>query len=50
MFTEKIEPIIYNGVPTIGGKDIIPKEIGTVSSSQNDDKGKLHTKKWNNVL
>ena len=31
MFTDKIEPIISNGVENIVGKDIIPKGIGTVS-------------------
>ena len=30
MLTDKIYPIIYIGVATIGGKYIIPKEIGTV--------------------
>ena len=50
MFTDKIEVIIYNVVANIGWKDIIPKEIGTVSWSWNDDDGKLHTKKLNNVL
>ena len=30
MFNDKIEPIIYNVVATIGGKYIIPKRIGTV--------------------
>ena len=30
MFTEKIEPIIFYGVATIGGKYLIPKGIDTV--------------------
>ena len=30
MFTDNIEPIIYIGVDTIGGKVIITKGIGTV--------------------
>ena len=50
MFAENIEPIIYNGVATIGGKYIIPKGIATVSCSQTDDEGKLHTNKLNTVL
>ena len=39
MFTDKIDPIIYNWVENIGGKDIITKGIGTISSSWTDDKG-----------
>ena len=27
MFTNKLEPIIYNGVAAIVGKDVIPKGI-----------------------
>ena len=50
MFTDKIEPIIYNGVADIGGKYFIPKGIGTVRLSETDDEGQLHTKKLNNVL
>ena len=49
MLTYEIEPIISNGVETIGGKDIIPKGIGTVSRSWTDHGEKLHTKKMNNV-
>ena len=30
MFTDKIDPIIYNGVSTIGGKYLITKKIFTV--------------------
>ena len=30
MFTDKIDPIISNGVVTIGKKDLITKDIGTV--------------------
>ena len=30
MFTVKIDTIIFNGVATIGGNDLIPKVIGTV--------------------
>ena len=37
MFTDKIEPIIYNGVETIGGDNIIPKGIVTVNWSWTDD-------------
>ena len=50
MFTDKIEPIISNGVETIGGNYLIPKNIGTVSWSWTDYEGKLHTKKFNDVL
>ena len=50
MFTEKIEPTVYNGVETIGGTYLIPKGIGTVSWSWNDDEGKLHTNKLNNII
>ena len=37
MFTYKIEPIISNGVSTIGGKYIIPKGIGKVIWYWTDD-------------
>ena len=50
IFTDKIEPIIYNGVESIGGKDHIPKGVGSVSWSWTDDEGKLHTKKFNKVI
>ena len=50
MFTEKIEPIISNELANIGGKYLIPKWIVTVSWSWTYDEGKLHTKKFNNVL
>ena len=50
MFTDKIESIISNGVVYIGGKDLIPKGIGTVVWYYNDDGGQLHTKKLNNLL
>ena len=50
MFTEKIEPIISNGVTTICGKDLIPKGIGKFSWYCNDDEGKLHTNIFNTVL
>ena len=50
MFTDKIEPIISNGVVTIGGKYLITKEIGTVIWSWTDDEGQLHKNKLNNVL
>ena len=50
MFTDKIELIISNGVETIGEKDLIPKGIGTVSWSWNDDEGQVHTIKLNNVI
>ena len=50
MFTDKIEPIISNGVETIGGKGIIHKGIATVSWSCNNDEGKLCRNKWNNLI
>ena len=37
ILTDNIYPIIYNGVATIGGKDIITKGIGTVICSYTDD-------------
>ena len=45
MFTEKIEPMIYNGLSTIGGKYLIPKGISVVSWSWTDDEGQPNTKK-----
>ena len=50
MLTEKIEPVISNGVTTIGGKDIIPKGIGKVRWYWTDDEGQLYTNKLNNVI
>ena len=50
MFTDKIDPTIYNGVETIGGKYLIPRGIFTVSWSWNYDEGKLHKKKLNDIL
>ena len=50
MFTDKIEPIVSNGVPTMGGKDIIPKGIVRVSWSWNYDDKIIQTKKLNNML
>ena len=50
MFTDKIETIIYNGVSTIGGKDVIKKVVGTVRYSWTGDEVQLHTNKLNNVL
>ena len=50
MFNDKIEPIIPNGVAPIGGKYPILKGIGTVIWYWNDNKGKLHRKKFNNIL
>ena len=49
MFTEKIDPIISNGVANIGGKDIIPKGVGKFSWYWTDDEGQLHKNKLNNV-
>ena len=50
MFTEKIEPKVYNGVETIDGTYLIPKGIGTVSWSWNDDEKQMHKNQSNNVL
>ena len=50
MFTDKIDPIIYNLVAAIGGKYIIPKGIVTVIWYWTDDEGQLHTNKLNTVL
>ena len=50
MFTDKIEPIIYNVLETIGVQGIITKGIGTVSWYWTDYEGHLHTKKLNNVI
>ena len=41
MLTDKIDPTIYNGVSTIGLKDIIPKSIVIVLWSWNDDEDKF---------
>ena len=41
MFTDKIYPIIYNVVATIGGKYLIPKGIGTFIWSWTDNEGKF---------
>ena len=50
MFTHNKYSIIYNGVATIGGKDIIQKGIDTVIWYWADDEGRLHTKKLNNLI
>ena len=50
MLTENIDPIIYNGVSTIGQKYLIPKMIGTVNWSWTYDEHQLHTKRLNNLL
>ena len=50
MLTDKIDRIFSNLVTNIGGKYLIPKEIGTASWYWNDDEEQLHTKKLNNVL
>ena len=50
IFNDKIEPIISNGVATIGGNNLITKGIGTVIWSCTYDEGKLHTNKLNNLL
>ena len=50
MFTDKIEPIISNGVATIGGNDLIQKGIDTAIWSWNYDEGQRHKQKLNHVL
>ena len=50
MFTDKIDPKIYNGVATMGGKYIIPKGIGTVIWYWTDDDGHMYTNKFNNAI
>ena len=50
MFTDNIEPIISNGVVTIGEKYIIPKGIVTVSWYWIGDVGQLNTNILNTVL
>ena len=50
MFTDKIDPIIFNGMETIGGKYIIPKGIVTVIWYWTDYEGKIYTNKLNNLL
>ena len=49
MLTDKIEPIISNGVANIGGKDIIQKGTGTVIWYLNDYEGQLQTNKLKSV-
>ena len=44
IFTDKKKTIIYNGVATICGKDLITKRIDTVSWTWTDDEGKLYKK------
>ena len=50
MFTDKIVPIIYNGVVTISGQDHITKGIGTVRWSWTDYEGQTHKNKLNDVI
>ena len=50
MFTDKIVPIISNGVETIDRRDIISNGSFTVSWSWTDDEWQMHTNKLNNVL
>ena len=49
MFTENIDPVIYNGVETVDRKDLITKGIGTVSWYWTDDEEQLH-KIFNNLI
>ena len=50
MFTNKIYPIIFNGVENIGVKYIITKRISTVIWSWTEDEVQLHTYKFDNLL
>ena len=50
LFTDKIEPIISNEVATEGIKYLIPKGIGTVTSSWNEDGGEINTQKLNYLI
>ena len=50
MFTDKIEPIIYNVVANICVKDTIKKVIIIVIWSWNNYEVKLNTNKFNNVV
>ena len=50
MLIDRIEPIIYNAVASIGWKDLIPKGIGMVSWSWTDSEGQPHTKKLKILL
>ena len=49
MSTDNIEPIISNGVATIGGMYHIPKVIVIVIWSWDYYEGKLHTNRFNNI-
>ena len=50
IFAENIEPIIYNGVATIGGKYIISKRLAQLPGTWDDDEGQLNTYKLNNII
>ena len=50
IFTDKIEPISSNGVETIGGKDVITKEIFTIRWSWTDEEVQIYTSKFKNIL
>ena len=50
MFTDNIEPMIYNGVANIGGKYLIPKGIRTVIWYLTDYEDRLHKNKFNNLI
>ena len=50
MFTDKIYPIMFDGVATIGIKYLIPKGIGTDGWYWTDYEVQLDTNKLNNVL
>ena len=50
MFTYKIEPIVSNGVATIGGKYLIPKGICKDRWSCTNDDTQMHTNKFNDLL
>ena len=50
IFTDKIDPIIYNWVATICGKYLFPKMIGIVIWSWTYDEVQMHIKMFNNVI
>ena len=50
MFDGSIVPVATNGVATIGGHDLHPTGIGSVTWSWKDEAGQAHQKKLHNVL
>ena len=50
IFADKIDPIIYNGLGTIGRKYPITKGFETVIWYWTGDEGQIHTNKLKNVI